>query len=49
MHCIKIKSPTKFLLNEQYVLMGGYISIQYMCYNVVPKKLSQLDDESNDQ
>ena len=27
MHCIKIKSPAKFLLNEQYVFVGGNISI----------------------
>ena len=26
MHCIKIKSPAKFLLNEQYVFVGGNIS-----------------------
>ena len=26
MHCIKIKSPAKSLLNEQYVFVGGNIS-----------------------
>ena len=46
-HCIKIKRPAIFL-NEQYVLVGGYISIQYMCLHVVPKRLSQLDYELND-
>ena len=25
MHCIKIKSPAKSLLNGQYVFVGGYI------------------------
>ena len=29
MHCIKIKSPVKFLLNEQYVFVGGNIS--FLC------------------
>ena len=29
MHCIKIKSPAKFLLNEQYVLVGG--NIYFLC------------------
>ena len=29
MHCIKIKSPAKFLLNEQYVFVGGNIS--FLC------------------
>ena len=48
MHCIKIKAPRFFLLNEQYVLMGGYISIQCMCHHVAPKRLSQLDYELND-
>ena len=27
MHCIKIKSPVKFLLNEQYVFVGGNMSL----------------------
>ena len=36
----KLKAPRIFL-NEQYVLVGGYISIQYICHHVVPK--SQLD------
>ena len=48
MHCIKIKSPANFLLNEQYVLMGGYSSIQDMYHHVAPKRLSQLDYELND-
>ena len=29
MHCIKIKSPAKFLFNEQYVFVGGNIS--FLC------------------
>ena len=29
MHCIKIKSPVKFLLNELYVFVGGNIS--FLC------------------
>ena len=29
MHCIKIKSPVNFLLNEQYVFVGGNIS--FLC------------------
>ena len=29
MHCIKIKSPAKFLLNEQYVFVGG--NIYFLC------------------
>ena len=29
MHCIKIKSPVKFLLNKQYVFVGGNIS--FLC------------------
>ena len=29
MHCIKIKSPAKFLLNEQYVFVGG--NIYFIC------------------
>ena len=29
MQCIKIKSPVKFLLNEQYVFVGGNIS--FLC------------------
>ena len=29
MHCIKIKSPAKFLLNEQYAFVGGNIS--FLC------------------
>ena len=29
MHCIKIKSPAKFLLNEQYIFVGGNIS--FLC------------------
>ena len=29
MHCIKIKSPANFLLNEQYVFVGGNIS--FLC------------------
>ena len=29
MHCIKIKSPVKFLLNEQIVFVGGNIS--FLC------------------
>ena len=29
MHCIKIESPAKFLLNEQYVFVGGNIS--FLC------------------
>ena len=29
MHCIKIKSPVKFLLNEQYVFVGG--NIYFLC------------------
>ena len=29
MHCIKIESPAKSLLNEQYVFVGGYIS--FLC------------------
>ena len=28
-HCIKIKSPAIFLLNEQYVFVGGNIS--FLC------------------
>ena len=28
-HCIKIKSPVKFLLNEQYVFVGG--NIYFLC------------------
>ena len=48
MNCIKIKSLANCFLNEQYVLMGGYISIQYLCHHVVPKRLSQLDYELND-
>ena len=28
MHHIKIKSPTKFLWNEQNVFVGGFISFQ---------------------
>ena len=46
MHCIKIKSPVKFLLNEQYVFVGGNISF-FVCYHVVPKRHSQLDYELN--
>ena len=30
MHCIKIKSPAKFLLNERYVFVGGNISFLYV-------------------
>ena len=48
MHCIKIKSPANYSLNEQYVLMCGYISIQYVCHHVAPEKLSQIDYELND-
>ena len=29
MHCIKIKSPAKFLLKEQYVFVGG--NIYFLC------------------
>ena len=29
MHCIKIKSPAKSLLNEQYVFVGG--NIYFLC------------------
>ena len=29
MYCIKIKSPAKFLFNEQYVFVGGNIS--FLC------------------
>ena len=29
MHCIKIKSPANFLLNEQYGFVGGNIS--FLC------------------
>ena len=29
MHCIKIKSPVNFLLNEQYVFVGG--NIYFLC------------------
>ena len=29
MHCIKIKSPAKSLLNEQYVFVGGNVS--FLC------------------
>ena len=29
MHCIKIKSPANFLLNEQYVFVGG--NIYFLC------------------
>ena len=47
MHCIKIKSPAKFLLNEQYVFVGGNISFFCVCYHVVPKRHSQLDYELN--
>ena len=42
MHCIKIKSPAKFLLNEQYVFVGE-IFIFFVCYHGVPKRHSQLD------
>ena len=49
MYCIKIKNPANvFLLNEQYVLMAGYIFIQYVCHHVASKKLNQLDYELND-
>ena len=44
MHCIKIKSPAKSLLNEQYVFVAGNI-IFFVCYHVVPKRHSQLDYE----
>ena len=44
MHCIKIKSPAKFLLNEQYVFVGGNIS--FLCV-LSPKRHSQLDYELN--
>ena len=44
----KLKAHNFFLLNEQYVLMGRYISIQYMCHQLAPKRLSQLDYELND-
>ena len=30
MHCIKIKSPANFLLNERYVLVGENISFLYV-------------------
>ena len=46
MHCIKIKSPANFLLNEQYVFVGGIIFF-FVCYHVVPKRHSQLDYELN--
>ena len=36
MHCIKIKSRAKSLLNEQYVFVGGNIYF-LLCYHVVPK------------
>ena len=46
MHCIKIKSPAKSLLNEQSVFAGGNIFF-FVCYHVVPKRHSQLDYELN--
>ena len=46
MHCIKIKSPAKFLLNEQYALWVE-IFIFFVCYHVVSKRHSQLDYELN--
>ena len=46
MHCIKIKSPAKFLLNEQYVLVGGNIS--FICVlSCSSEEDSQLDYELN--
>ena len=47
MHCIKIKSPAKSLLNEQYVFVVD-IFLFFVCYHVVPKRHSQLDYELND-
>ena len=48
MHCIKIKSRAKSLLNEQYVFVGGTIYFLWTCYHVFPKRHSQLDYELND-
>ena len=46
MHCIKIKSPAKFLLNEQYVFVGG--NIYFLCVlSFGSKRHSQLDYELN--
>ena len=46
MHCIKIKSPAKFLLNEQYVFVGGNIS--FLCVlSCSSEEDSQLDYELN--
>ena len=47
MHCIKIKSPVKSLLKEQYVFVGGNIYF-FVCYHVAPKRHSQPDYEFND-
>ena len=47
MHCIKIKSPAKSLLNEQYVFVGGNISL--LCVlSCSSEERSQLDYELND-
>ena len=40
MHGITIKSPGKFLLNEQYVFVGGNISF-LVCYHVVQENQLQ--------
>ena len=45
-HCIKIKSPANFLLNEQYVLWVE-IFIFFVCYHVISKGHNQLDFELN--
>ena len=46
MHCIKIKSPANFLLNEQYVFVGGNIS--FLCVlSCSSEEDSQLDYELN--
>ena len=43
----KLKAPRNFYWMRN-VLMGGYIHIQYICYHVVPKRLSELVNELND-
>ena len=46
MHCIKIKIPAKFLLNAQYVFVGGNIS--FLCVlSCSSEEDSQLDYELN--
>ena len=46
MHCIKIKSPAKSLLNEQYVFVGGNIfslcAIMYFRRGIVNLIMNQL-------